>query len=124
MVGPVALGLMVRLHIMVGSDGAQPAHLMASEKKNSKGGTDTHMPLSGTATSNLRLPLGPTCKSSSTSLWYRGQGDPSQLEPQSYCVLWVWQIAIPFCLSFSICKMRIMAVPVIWGSAKSKWCPE
>lgn len=66
-VGPVALGLVVKLHIMVGSDGAQTAHLMASEKKNSEEGTDTHMPLSGTATSNLRPPPGPTSKNSSTS---------------------------------------------------------
>lgn len=81
-VGPVALGLVVKLHIMVGSDGAQTAHLMASEKKNSEEGTDTHMPLSGTATSNLRPPPGPTSKNSSTFQWYCGPGDPSQLELQ------------------------------------------
>lgn len=37
-----------------------------------------HMPLPGTATSNLRPPLGPTSKSSSTSQWYHGLGNTSQ----------------------------------------------
>lgn len=45
MVGPVALGPVARLHIMVGADVVQTAHLMASEKKNREEKTDTpHTP--------------------------------------------------------------------------------